>query len=145
MPTILLADADEAAQEMMRDALLEGVGPAKLRAVKSARELADTIDANTSLVIVDGELPPDGAIDAVRSIKSNVALRRIPVVVLARRLDPETVAEAYDAGANTILAKPVTFLALVKLMKVFTAYWLDSAVLPTVDPPVRLASPPDAA
>jgi len=25
----------------------------------------------------------------------------------------------------------VTFLALVKLMKVFTAYWLESAVLPS--------------
>jgi AmiR/NasT family two-component response regulator len=51
-------------------------------------------------------------------------------VVLARRLDPEAVAAAYDAGANTMIAKPVTFLALVKLMKVFTAYWLDAAALP---------------
>ena len=39
-------------------------------------------------------------------------------------------AVAYDAGANTLIAKPVTFLALVKLMKVFTAYWLDAATLP---------------
>ena len=40
------------------------------------------------------------------------------------------VGAAYDAGINTYLAKPVTFLALVKLMKVFTAYWLETAVLP---------------
>ena len=44
--------------------------------------------------------------------------------------DPEAVGAAYDAGVNTYLAKPVTFLALVKLMKVFTAYWLETAVLP---------------
>jgi two-component system response regulator len=29
-----------------------------------------------------------------------------------------------------VIAKPVSFLALVKLMKVFTAYWLDAAELP---------------
>ena len=64
------------------------------------------------------------------SIKSNSTLRHIPVVVLARALEPEQTAAAYDAGANTVIPKPVTFLALVKLMKVFTAYWLDAAALP---------------
>ena len=57
-------------------------------------------------------------------------LRRIPVVVLARNPTAAQTAAAYDAGANTLIAKPVTFLALVKLMKVFTAYWLDAATLP---------------
>jgi len=52
------------------------------------------------------------------------------VVVLARVPHPEQTAAAYDAGANTVIAKPVTFLALVKLMKVFTAYWLEAAALP---------------
>ena len=37
---------------------------------------------------------------------------------------------AYDAGANTYIVKPVTFLALVRLMKIFTAYWLETAELP---------------
>ncbi len=47
--------------------------------------------------------------------------------------DPETVANAYEAGANTYIVKPVTFLALVRLMKVFTAYWLETAELPEGD------------
>ena len=53
------------------------------------------------------------------------------MVALAERDDPDAVAAAYDAGVNTYLAKPVTFLALVKLMKVFTAYWLEAAALPS--------------
>ena len=52
------------------------------------------------------------------------------MVALTDDDDPATVGAAYDAGVNTYLAKPVTFLALVKLMKVFTAYWLETAVLP---------------
>ena len=68
--------------------------------------------------------------DAVRAIKCNSGLRRVPVVVIARRPEPDQVEAAYDAGANTVIPKPVTFLALVKLMKVFTAYWLEAAALP---------------
>jgi CheY-like chemotaxis protein len=132
VPTILLADADERARAMVRDALLEGTGPADLRTVADAHELAEYLQdrPGPALILIDADLPPTGAIDVVRSIKSNAALRRIPVVVLASRLDAEEVAEAYEAGANTLIAKPVTFLALVKLMKVFTAYWLDAAALP---------------
>jgi CheY-like chemotaxis protein len=129
-PTVLLADADANACAMMRDALLEGTGPCQLRAVGTARELHEHLEASAppELILVDLELP--GALDAVRAIKCSPALRRIPVVVLARHREPEQVSAAYDAGANTLIAKPVTFLALVKLMKVFTAYWLEAAALP---------------
>jgi two-component system, response regulator len=141
VPTVLLADADADACAMVRDALLEGVGPSDLRTVASAQELDDYLhqrgdheDARTSpppsLIVVDQDLPGNEDNDAVRSIKSNSRLRRIPVVVLARAPKPTTTAAAYEAGANTVLHKPVTFLALVKLMKVFTAYWLDAADLP---------------
>jgi CheY-like chemotaxis protein len=141
VPTVLLADADAGACAMVRDALLEGVGPSDLRTVASAAELDDYLhrrgdhsDERTSpppaLVIVDIELPGNADLDAVRSIKSNADLRRIPVVVLVRAPHQHQVVAAYDAGANTVIPKPVTFLALVKLMKTFTAYWLEAAALP---------------
>jgi CheY-like chemotaxis protein len=141
VPTVLLADADATAREMVRDALLEGTGPCDLRTVADATELAEylhrrgtfedpVISPRPSLILIDGDLPNQGGLDAVRAMKSNAALRRIPVVLIVRRADPELVDSAYDAGVNTLIAKPVTFLALVKLMKVFTAYWLDAASLP---------------
>jgi two-component system response regulator len=141
VPTVLLADADPDARAMVRDALLEGTGPADLRTVASAAELDEYLhrqgeheDARTSpppaLILIDLDLPGNEQLDAVRSIKSNTHLRQIPVVVLARASEPAQTAAAYDAGANTVIPKPVTFLALVKLMKVFTAYWLDAAALP---------------
>ncbi len=142
VPTVLLADADGNAREMVRDALLEGTGPCDLRTVASSGELGDYLhgrgghaDAATSpppsLIVIDLDLPgAETAIDAIRSIKASPGLRRTPVVVVARYASPEQTTAAYDAGANTLIAKPVSFLALVKLMKVFTAYWLDAAELP---------------
>lgn len=134
VPTVLLADADADARAMMRDALLEGTGPCDLRSVASVPALEEYLAADDvttpapSLIVIDLDLP--GALDAVRSVKCNAALRRIPVVVLARHPEPGQVEAAYDAGANTFIPKPVTFLALVKLIKVFTAYWLEAAALP---------------
>jgi two-component system response regulator len=139
LPTILLVDADEDARGMLRDALLEGARPSVLRAVSGPAELGDYLHRRgahadpvtaplPSLVLVDLDLPGDGGLAAVRAVKAEQA--RIPVVGLVRRADPERVAAAYDAGANTVLPRPVTFLALVRLMKVFTAYWLEAAELP---------------
>ena len=140
-PTILFADADENYRAMARDALLEGRSPSDLRFATDGQDLLDYVlrrgrhldpiaSPRPALIVLDLELPRLPGIDAVRAIKSNPELRRIPVVALSSDDDLETVAAAYDAGINTYLAKPVTFLALVKLMKVFTAYWLDTAVLP---------------
>jgi two-component system response regulator len=131
LPTILLVDADEEARAMLRDALLEGARPTKLEAAAGAAELGARLELGApSLVLVDLELPGDEALGIVRRLKEDPDLRRVPVVALTRRADPARVAEAYDAGANTVVPKPVTFLALVRLIKVFTAYWLEAAVLP---------------
>ncbi|HWM08341.1 MAG TPA: response regulator [Solirubrobacteraceae bacterium] len=139
VPTVLLADADADARAQLRDALLEGTGPCDLRTVATAHDLEeylrDELGPRPQLIVIDIDLPDShtGALDAVRSIKCNPDLRRIPVVVLARNPEPEQTTAAYEAGANTLIAKPVTFLALVKLMKVFTAYWLEAAALPDDD------------
>jgi len=135
-PTVLLADADPDARAMMRDALLEGVRPSQLRTVEAADELESYLrDPNPAnpkpaLVLLDLELPDHGGLEAVTRIKRDADLRHIPVVVLAGRPDPTATAAAYEAGANTVIPKPATFIELVRLVKVVTAYWLDAAALP---------------
>jgi len=142
LPTILFADADEDYRAMARDALLEGRSPSDLRFATDGQDLLDYLQRRgphldpirsprPALIVLDLALPRLGGLEAVRSIKSDPNLKRIPVVALTDDdADPQAVAAAYDAGVNSYLAKPITFLALVKLMKVFTAYWLDTAVLP---------------
>jgi CheY-like chemotaxis protein len=126
---------------MARDALLEGRNATDMRTVGDGAELVTYLQRAgakdgavmpvPSLIVIDAQLPgtPAGA-DAVRALKTNEATRRIPVVVLGATDDAQTIDDAYEAGANTYIVKPVTFLALVRLMKVFTAYWLETAELP---------------
>ena len=141
LPTVLFADASEDYRAMARDALLEGRNATDMRTVGDGGELVAYLERAgatqgavmpvPSLIVIDATLPgtPEG-LDAVKALKQDSRTRRIPLVVLGADDDPETVAAAYDAGANTYIVKPVTFLALVRLMKVFTAYWLETAELP---------------
>lgn len=141
LPTVLFADASEDYRSMARDALLEGRNVTDMRTVGDGNALLAYLQrAGTkegavtpipSLIVIDASLPgtPPGK-EAVAAIKADPRTKRIPVVVLGDSDDDDTVSSWYDVGANTYIVKPVTFLALVRLMKVFTAYWLETAELP---------------
>jgi two-component system response regulator len=141
LPTVLFADASEDYRSMARDALLEGRNVTDMRTVGDGNALlayllrAGATDGAVtpipSLIVVDADLPgtPPGK-EAVAALKTDPKVKRIPVVVLGASDDPADTASWYEVGANTYIVKPVTFLALVRLMKVFTAYWLETAELP---------------
>jgi CheY-like chemotaxis protein len=141
LPTVLFADASADYRAMARDALLEGRTATDMRTVAGGDELLaylsragapdGAVMPRPSLILLDAALPGEpGGLEVVRRLKADPATQSIPVVALGQDDDPETVGAAYTAGVNTYIAKPVTFLALVRLMKVFTAYWLETAELP---------------
>ena len=141
LPTVVYADASEDYRAMARDALLEGRNVTDLRTVgdggallaylQRAGAAEGAVTPVPGLIVVDAMLPgTPAAKEAVATLKAGARTKRIPVVVLGADDDPRTVGSWYDAGANTYIVKPVTFLALVRLMKVFTAYWLETAELP---------------
>jgi two-component system response regulator len=144
LPTVLFADASEDYRSMARDALLEGRNATDMRTVADGTEVLaylervgsakGAVTPAPSLIVIDAGLPgTPGGNELIKKLKSTEQTKRIPVVALGGDDDPRTVQAAYDAGANTYIVKPVTFLALVRLMKVFTAYWLETAELPDGD------------
>jgi two-component system response regulator len=144
LPTVLFADANPDYRSMARDALLEGRNATDLRTVADGAELlayleragqrTGAVTPPPSLLVIDAELPGSpGGTELIQQLKSDPKTRHIPVVALGNDDDPRTVQAVYEAGANTYIVKPVTFLALVRLMKVFTAYWLETAELPQSD------------
>lgn len=129
LPTILFVDPREDYRSMARDALLEGAIATDFRALAGGADVIAYLEregaATPSLILLDAGEP--SALQLVRTLKQSPRTRTIPVVVLG---EPDAVEAAYDAGANTYMVKPVTFLALVRLMKMLTAYWLEAAELP---------------
>jgi CheY-like chemotaxis protein len=134
--TILLADDDEDDRLMTRDALRDARLHNDLRMVIDGVELlaylrreGEYADPDASprpgLILLDLNMPRMDGREALAEIKRDPDLRKIPVVVLTTSKAEEDVLRTYDLGVNSFITKPVTFLGLVEVMKVFSRYWLE--------------------
>jgi two-component system response regulator len=146
--TILLADDDEDDRLMTRDALRDARLHNPLRTVIDGVELMEYLrregeygdpkeSPRPGMILLDLNMPRMDGREALGAIKGDPDLRSIPVVVLTTSKAEEDVVRSYDLGVNSFITKPVTFLGLVEVMKVFSRYWLEIVDLPPdeQDPP----------
>ncbi len=70
--------------------------------------------------------------EALLAIKSDDALKEIPVVVLTTSANPKDVAFCYGAGANAYHVKPVRHLEYRSLLRDLLHYWLRTVTPPAV-------------
>jgi CheY-like chemotaxis protein len=139
--TILLADDDVDDRMMIRDALVENRLANDLRFVEDGEELMDYLfrrgrfaahatSPRPGLILLDLNMPRKDGREALREIKSTPELRGIPVVVLTTSKAEEDIYRTYDLGVNSFVTKPVTFEALVDIIRQIGHYWLDVVELP---------------
>lgn len=139
--TILLADDDEDDRLMTRDALRDARLNNELRTVQDGVELLDYLrragpyadpreSPRPGMILLDLNMPRMDGREALAAIKADPGLRSIPVVVLTTSKAEEDVIRSYDLGVNSFITKPVTFLGLVEVMKVFSRYWMEIVDLP---------------
>ena len=139
--TILLAEDDADDRLLVKEALAEGRVLNDLRAVEDGEELLDYLrrqgryadpeeSPRPGLVLLDLNMPRKDGREALREIKADPDLKRIPVVVMTTSKAEEDVLRSYDLGANSYVTKPVTFERLVELMKVMGRYWIEFVELP---------------
>ncbi len=75
-------------------------------------------------------MPRKDGRQALKEIKEDPDLRRIPVVVLTSSEAEEDILRTYDLGVSSYLVKPVTFEKLHELMRDMGHYWLEIVTLP---------------
>lgn len=77
-----------------------------------------------ALVLLDLKLPRKSGLEVLEWIRATPGLKRLPVIMLTSSRQPVDINRAYDLGVNAYLAKPVSFDALVELLKTVDAFWL---------------------
>ncbi len=85
------------------------------------------------LVLLDLKLPRRSGLEVLAWLRQRQGLKRLPVVVLTSSKENRDIDQAYDLGANSYLAKPVEFDALVEMMKSLGVYWLILNENPKID------------
>jgi CheY-like chemotaxis protein len=133
---VLVAEDDPDDCLLVREAWLENRLVAKLQFVSDGEELTDYLRQSgryarpataprPDLILLDLNMPRKDGREALKEIKSDPALRQIPVVVLTTSESDEDVARSYDLGVNSFIVKPVSFEKVVDLMRMIHTYWFE--------------------
>ena len=76
------------------------------------------------LLLLDLKLPRKSGHEVLEWLRRQPMLKRLTVVVLTSSQQSSDINRAYDLGANSYLVKPVTFDALVEMVKGLNFYWI---------------------
>jgi len=139
--TILIADDDPEDRMLVEDAFIESRLVNDLRFVEDGEELMDYLyrrdrygdpasSPRPGVILLDLNMPRKDGREALKEIKSDPRLRQIPVVVLTTSRREEDIFRSYDLGVNSFITKPVTFVAMIELMKTLGKYWFEIVELP---------------
>lgn len=82
------------------------------------------------IVLLDLNLPGAGGLSLLKRIKSNEALKHIPVVVWTTSDQQSDVSAAYANGANSYIVKPMGLSEATQCVADICHYWFDRSVVP---------------
>jgi CheY-like chemotaxis protein len=81
------------------------------------------------LILLDLNLPKKSGKDILKEIKSDPALRHIPVIVLTSSRAELDVAKTYDLHANSYIIKPVNLDQFSDIVSTIAHYWFSIVIL----------------
>jgi CheY-like chemotaxis protein len=85
---------------------------------------------NPALVLLDIKMPRMEGIEVLRNIRSDAALRIIPVVVLTSSSEEQDLINTYELGVNAYIVKPVDFKQFIEAVKQIGSFWAVLNELP---------------
>jgi two-component system response regulator len=83
-----------------------------------------SFDHPPKLVILDLKLPKVDGLEVLRTIKSDIRTRAIPVTVLTSSREDRDLVDSYKVGVNSYIQKPVDFNQFRDTVKQLGLYWL---------------------
>jgi CheY-like chemotaxis protein len=145
--TVLIAEDDDGHAELIRDLLAEvGVNNPVIR-FKDGQEALDFLKRKDGgsgmleygqpyLVLLDIRMPRKDGVEVLREMKSDPALKEIPVIMLTTTDDPREVQSCYELGCNCYITKPVEFDKFASVLKSLGLFLLI-AQIPKVRNPAQ--------
>src|SRR3954454_12409848 len=135
---ILLVEDNPGDERLTREALKEGKVYSNLHWVKDGVEAMDFLHRRgkwpnaprPDIILLDLNLPKKDGREVLQEIKSEDALKRIPVVVLTTSKAEEDVLRTYNLHANCYVTKPVDLEKFIVVVKTIDVFWLTIVTLP---------------
>jgi len=137
---ILLAEDDPSDAELTIEALADNKLANRVTLVRDGVEALEYLrckgeyrtrkPGNPAVVILDIKMPRMDGIDVLRAIRSDPALKLIPVVMLTSSREEQDLIRSYELGINAYVVKPVKFSDFVEAVKQVGGFWAMLNELP---------------
>jgi len=106
MSTVLIVEDNEKNMKLARD-VLQAKGYATLEAVTGEEGVRLAKEGKPDLVLMDIQLPGINGIEALRRIRTEPALAKVPVVAFTASVTPTDRSQIQAAGFDGFLSKPI--------------------------------------
>lgn len=130
---ILLVEDDSNDVELTLSALAENHLANEVFVVNDGEEALDYLyyqgsyesreEGNPALMLLDLKLPKVDGMEVLRRVKTDPALKMIPVVMLTSSREEQDLVRSYDLGTNGYVVKPVDFQSFVKAVSGLGLFW----------------------
>ena len=134
--TILMADDDADDRLLTKEAFEASQLANDLRFVEDGVQLMDylhqrgaysdpKLSPKPGIILLDLNMPKKDGREVLAEIRNNPAFRCIRVIVMTTSKAEEDIYRTYNLGAASYITKPVTFEALVEVIRTLGKYWLE--------------------
>ncbi len=138
---ILVADDDPDDRMMTQEALEENHIINQIKFVEDGVDLINYLKRNgkfndpleyprPDIILLDLNMPKVDGREALKIIKSDNDLCKIPIIVLTTSKSDIDVVKSYDLGVNCFISKPVTFTRFIEVIRSIGQYWFEIVRLP---------------
>jgi CheY-like chemotaxis protein len=136
--TVLLVEDDPGDVVLIQEAFEHNKVRNKLHIAGDGVEAMEFLRADgerPDLILLDLNLPRKDGREVLAEVKSDPALRSIPIVVLTTSKAEEDILRSYDLHANAYVTKPVDFNRFIEVVRQIDEFFVTVVKLPGHIPP----------
>ena len=119
--TVHIADDDEDDRMLIKEALEEVNPNIKVIEAENGKELVENVknsdDLSDTVIVVDMNMPKMNGVEAIKEIRSEPELAKLPAVMMSTSNNPDLMKKALDAGVDEFIVKPNSFKALLDIAR----------------------------
>jgi len=109
-PRLLLAEDDPSLAELLRECLEDDF---RIEVAADGRQAVRLAHAGRpDVMVMDARMPRMDGFAACRALRGDPTTADLPIIMVTGSCEPETAAEAFDAGATDYLPKPFSISQL---------------------------------
>jgi len=115
-PLVLIVEDHADTREMLR-ILLNMIGCRVIEAADGEQAMSVAEKGHPDLILLDVRIPRLDGLTVTRLIRSHPVLNEVPILLITGMVTPQLHREAFIAGCNDCLIKPLDFERLQELIK----------------------------